>query len=314
MSPETRIGDGSAAAAEPSSAESPVRLAEQYLSRWRILVGEVERFREALRDDLGPQDAARLGPYVTRLRTEMAGAQAVLERATAFDQQHPVSERPVGGQHGGASEERDAAEKQLRMQLAASNVSSQELQWNIVKKCRSVLSIQRYFRLKAAPGQRKQKQGGPSDDVVVSAVVQNGSEWVRIVLAANGWDFGGGSDGEDGEDGGDSSNEADTSDISVLRIAADLLEASRTHRLEHNYATPKVRMVFVWIDEGACRDVDVLFSRVRKLGITVDAANSPFCTSEAPSIETAIPRLLPSTLMDLTPVVNIDTSILVALG
>ncbi len=289
--------------------ESLTRVAEQLFTWAKTLATEIENFREAVRERRGQVFFANLGnSFSQALRSEMVFTESLVRRAHAL-QTHSHDD----------SEE----ESKIRKQLGATNIPGVEVRWGAIKKCRGIVSMGRHFQISSLPGTRPSKRDSCTEPISVNAVVDDGARWLRILgtterrllleMAAGGWDFGNMSE----DDVSDSLTDEDG--ISVLRTVAELVEAARANPLRHNYACPRIHVILTRVDEGKNSDIDLLIRKMRQLGshsvsVTVDCANSPFCMAPTPPFKAVVARLLPNEPFDLTPTINIDTSILVALA
>jgi len=340
-------GPEDGAAAEPSLTDR----AGDFLARYQTLVLEYESLREALRASAaGGGEVPGLGPHISLLKNESAATEDLRRKAAEYE---------LGGQGSlDSGPDADGEERRLRNRLLSSNLPAHETHWNAVKKCRGVVSLNRWVST-VSPSLRRgtDRARRRENNVLVNAVVDGGAEWLRVLtttqhrllleMAASGWDFGNESDDEEAANGpkgdvgtqttvqpqgvgrqnseedssgGDDDDDDDNDGIPLLRIAADLVRAARCNPCEHNYARPRVHILLSRIAEGDCGDVDSLLRRVRRLGrqhgveLVVDCANSPFHQAKTPAFATCLPRLLPDDPIDLTPTINVDTSILVALA
>jgi hypothetical protein len=151
----------------------------------------------------------------------------------------------------------------------------------------------------------------------VDAVVSGGAEWLRIVgigerrllheMAEMGWDW----------DASDESSDIDDDEAPMAGIVRQLVAAARANR--HNYRPPRLHIVFTRVAEGSNSEIDRLIRKLRSMAkqgieIQVDCSNSEFLTSPCPPLEMALQNLLAEDLSDITPIVNLDCSILVALA
>ncbi|KAH8898242.1 hypothetical protein GQ53DRAFT_742341 [Thozetella sp. PMI_491] len=222
------------------------------------------------------------------------------------------------------------------------NISSYESHWNALRRCRAVTKMHCY--ISRHPGSRidctvcppagpDQSESCPTmshqpkeDWVWVDAVVDDGAEWLRVVgtdekrvlheMAAAGWDWESDDDASEAEEDrrrderweGSDDDEAEVPLIRLTRILTRVAQ-SRPHVCQ----IPRIRIVLPRITEGKDSQIDKLLAKTRSLGVAVDCANSLFLTSPAPSVDEALASLVPDELQQLTPTVNLDTTILVAL-
>jgi len=322
--------------------------ADELLDRYRTLIHEYEGLRDAFRNTgaMGSGEVTGLGPHITLLKGEAATTEDLRQKSLQYALRNRFSLRP----RDAAGDD----EKRLRNKLMSSNLSAHEAHWGAVKKCHGITSLSKWVStlsrsLRREPDRARRRK----DNVLVNAVVSDGAEWLRVVtttqqrllfeMAESGWDFGNESETEEAPGaptpaprrgvqrhahrdpseivvGSDDDSDSGGDDISILRIAGGLVRAARCNPCDHNYARPRVHLLLTRIVEGECGDVDVLLRRVRRLGhrhnvqLIVDCANSAFHLAEAPAFPACLPRLLPKDPVHLTPTINVDTSVLVALA
>jgi hypothetical protein len=220
--------------------------------------------------------------------------------------------------------------RKIRSALQCSNVPSLETAWDIVKRChgldRLTYKFSRHASVGKCPickGKKKCPPKGQQDSksvVWVDAVVEGGAEWLRIIgieekrllmhMAQGGWDWEADRDTEDEEMDEDS-------DISVVVTVRQLIEAALVNR--HDYKPPRLRIMFTRIAEGSNSEVDRLIRHMRAMGkegveVEIVCANSDFLMTPPPALELALKNLIVDGTTDITPVVNLDCSILVTLA
>ncbi|KAF3483450.1 uncharacterized protein GIQ15_02774 [Arthroderma uncinatum] len=178
--------------------------------------------------------------------------------------------------------------------------------------------------------------------VLIDIVADNGEEWVKVStvtpnrllfdLAKQGWEIGLDSDSDDDDDDGSRTSstpkmhaydsEDDDDMIEILKLAVDMKKAAAEVRVRYRH--PRIRLVLPKIVEGQVAEIDKIIRKVRKVGVTVECA-----TSEAPSfdfvvdsevpVDTAIhdpaalfSSLLPNPFPHMTPILNVDCTLLLA--
>jgi hypothetical protein len=216
--------------------------------------------------------------------------------------------------------------------LECSNVYSLETAWDVVKRCSGVEQLTSRFSLHASLGQnipcplctsqgkRRCPPKGRQDNksvVHVDAVVNGGAEWLRVMgiderrllheMAEMGWDW---SAEDESDDDGDC-------DVPVAETVRQLVAAARVNRL--NYRPPRLHIVFTRIAEGSNPEIDRLIRKLRAIPrqgveVQIDCSNSTFLKTPPPSLQTALQNLVAQDLSSITPTVNLDCSILVALA
>ncbi|KAF3760712.1 hypothetical protein M406DRAFT_267603 [Cryphonectria parasitica EP155] len=212
----------------------------------------------------------------------------------------------------------------------SSNVHAVELHWNIVKRCRHLVSVNQ--QLPKAAGQavstaKTSRTSGKAETVkgliCVHAVVDGGAEWIRIItkdqkrllieMAEGGWDWG--SDGE-ANDNDDDNDSALYEDVATLRQTKEIIDVARSKW--HNYRHPRIRIILTRVKEGQNEEIDRLIGKLRGIGgsdinVKVYCAESNWVTNKPPvPVDTAISNLLPQE-EDVGETILLDTSVLIAL-
>jgi len=179
---------------------------------------------------------------------------------------------------------------------------------------------------------------------LVDIVAEDGEEWIKVSTitetrllfekAKAGWEGADSDDDTEGEveDGGKvlangaspisgtSWRDEDDDDdrVELLKTAEDLQKAARKVRIRYKH--PRIHFVLPKISAGHSSDIDAILGSIRATGATIQCgASSPSIspTSTSPSTNGAHPfpwaHLLPDPLAHLTPTLNIDCTILLAL-
>lgn len=236
--------------------------------------------------------------------------------------------------NGSATSNVDSLEaRPAESRLRFTNLPAMERNWDIVKHCRDLVSIEASIpktpkvEVKDNGGlivhRERGGQGGHSTRMIlVHAVVNGGAEWLRIInkdekrilleLAAGGWDW----DHEEGD--ADQEDDSLFEDIPILRTVKELADTARKYW--HDFHRPRIRILLSRLREGQSKDIDRLIRKMRSTGgqdinVTVECADSPWISSQTlPEIETALSNLVPVEDMSrFGSTVILDTSVLIAL-
>jgi hypothetical protein len=177
---------------------------------------------------------------------------------------------------------------------------------------------------------------------LVDIVAEDGEEWIKVSTitetrllfekAKAGWEGADSDDDTEGavEDGGkvlangaspisgsswrDEDDEDDR--VELLKTAEDLQKAARKVRIRYKH--PRIRFVLPKISERHSSDIDAILASIRATGATIQCGSHSPSSSATPN-GTAHPSpfpwttLLPDSLAHLTPTLNIDCTILLAL-
>ena len=211
--------------------------------------------------------------------------------------------------------------------------------WNTARSCRGVVALSRRFfhDASAATGKGLSSRKG----VLVDVVALEGQEWVKVStinersllyqLARVGWTHDSDSDDEDGikvmaegsdalakrdrqglEDGQDEDDDEDDK-VELVKMAQDLSRVAKGSKVRYKY--PRVRLILAKIIEGREPVIDKIIEDVRATGVTVECNAPGLCESIdfASSGDILFDRMAPSPLAHLTPTLNLDCTILLAL-
>lgn len=340
--------DGSQATSNPADDLPAVAVATELLNRTNTLFSELEAFSALLEASRRPPILGHRG-FTQDVSAEKRFIERLLQKAVAEtngedgdandDQKDPLDAL--------------AADRKIKHQLSSTNITSYEAQWAAVKRCRGIVALRQTFSRQPPAIRRARKRGDAAaatrelspgskikahvkktqDGVLVDAVVENGAEWLKVSavserqllfqMARQGWQNDS-SDSDDDEQFGkpaaDSSSDSDDEDeVVILRLAKHLTAASRAHR--HSYRHPRIRLVLPKITPGRVREIDALLARIRALSTpsTPLVLETAPATPEEPITTTTGPPpdltpLLTDPHASLTPTLNIDCTLLVALA
>ena len=225
--------------------------------------------------------------------------------------------------------------------LRSSNLPFYTAVWDAAKCSTGLVTFNKRFYWDTPPARTSKRSGRPKKHcALVDIVAQAGEEWIKVStvtetrllfdLAKAGWEGADSSSNSDGEEDGviassthsnrsPASNASDDPDddngtIEILRLASDLQKASRAMRIRYKH--PHIRFVLPKISEGHTPEIDNILSSIRATGATVRCG--PFTPNQLngstpSSLHTIFPRLIPSHHARLTPTLNIDCTILLAL-
>ncbi|GAB7354200.1 hypothetical protein MBLNU459_g4749t1 [Dothideomycetes sp. NU459] len=322
--------NGQADAAECSSSSSsssssaPPTL-DQLLERCTTLISELEDFKQYLKGRR-QEHTVEIAHFRNTVKSELRTLQRLCD--VDHDQTRQVSQHTVN----------------------SSNLPFLESVWNTVKDTTGLQALQKRFfwhpRPDAAapataaaaaaaaaldggtarpPGRRKQS-------ALVDIVTQDGLEWIKVSLITNtrllfdkakqGWEDGPSSSEDDGSDN-DDNNDADQrahsqnrdgdgsepdSQVPLVRMARDLFKAAATVRIRTKQ--PRIRLVLPKIEEGQIKEIDAIIASLRAMGASVECSGQ---TPPSRPLHLVLDRLLSDPFAALTPTVNIDCTILLAL-
>ncbi|KAL9617120.1 MAG: hypothetical protein Q9160_008063 [Pyrenula sp. 1 TL-2023] len=206
--------------------------------------------------------------------------------------------------------------------LRCSNMHYFTSVWAIAAQCHAI---------KAVRNRVSYRYEGRKRNAMVDIVAENGEQWVKVStmkehrmlleiakegLAMEDFDSSD-SDVERSEDSNASGGKmADLSELGIIRHAIELKQAAQHTWI--NYMHPKIRLVFPNILEGKTKQIDLILSEIRSLGVIVECSGSLKSYEQLQSSTTSMDSLFqvmtPLTYYPpLTQMLNLDCSILISL-
>jgi hypothetical protein len=152
-------------------------------------------------------------------------------------------------------------------------------------------------------------------------VAEGGLHWVKVstitekrllMEMANkgwGWQYSDEESDQDDEFPSQPQHQGEDFDLSFIKTAKQLITSANEKMIR--YHRPQVTFVFTRISSGSVREVDMVLTTLRNLGVKVITCNE---LSPAPTLtEDVMSRMVYNEFQNLTPIVNIDCTILLAL-
>lgn len=222
----------------------------------------------------------------------------------------------------------DLPEQKVRHYIASSNLVYYEALWNAAKRTSGLLSFRKYFfwnRRKEGHGPKglslsKGSQTKGKSAALVDIVAKDGMEWVRVStlsekrlifeLAKLGWQNDSDDEDEDMPDAPVTNweDEDDEDEVDIVKSARDLARAARANPIRGR--PPKVHINLTRIVSGKTKEVDMVLQKIRATGAIVYCANE---LAPPPPFAEVLPNLLVDHSRDLSEILNIDCTILLAL-
>ncbi|KAI4864758.1 hypothetical protein F4820DRAFT_324158 [Hypoxylon rubiginosum] len=210
--------------------------------------------------------------------------------------------------------------------VQSTNLPFLEPVWEMAKRSRDIvrlrcpLSAGPFQKQILAPGTRIVRSQGESQpsrrlgSFIIDVIADGGSSWYKISsmtnkrllfdLAKEAVYFGDSDDDDDDED------DAQTIDIPLLKLARSLANTAKGHRIQTK--TPVAFLVLPRIREREHPDIDKVLEACRQLGVRLLCSDD---LSPAPPLSDSILHAMaPSPKANFSDVLNIDTSLLVALA
>jgi hypothetical protein len=219
--------------------------------------------------------------------------------------------------------------------------------WTAARSSRGLVTFNKRFYWEIP--EKKNRNGAPrrkKHSALVDIVAEEGAEWIKVSTitenrllfekAKAGWEGADSdSEGEDeSQDGGkvlangashefeepcvDDSSDDEDDKVELLKTALDLQKASRKVRIRYKH--PRIRFVLPNIIEHHDPAIDAILASIRETGATIQCGTQlssiPDTINGATSgISHPFPleHILPDPLANLTPTLNIDCTILLAL-
>ncbi|KAI5866489.1 hypothetical protein GGS23DRAFT_273588 [Durotheca rogersii] len=208
----------------------------------------------------------------------------------------------------------------------SSNVPFLEPVWDTAKRSRDIVklrcavSIGPFKKPIMAPGTRIVRTQGESQSFrsgsfVIDVIADGGHSWYKVSSMTNKrllFDMAKEAvycGGSDDEDDGDPVN-LDYADIPLLKLARNLANAAKGHRIQAK--SPNPFLVLPRIKLGEHPEIDMVLGSCRRLGVGL------LCSDDLPPApplsDAVLHAMAPSPKANFTEVLNIDTSLLVALA
>ncbi|MCJ1478812.1 hypothetical protein MMC13_007496 [Lambiella insularis] len=297
---------------------SPVVCADALLVECHKLLNELEEFQAFLTEQK-KDHTADLRQFRSSVNSELRS----LERLSVAD---PTAERTVHT-------------------LRSSNLPFYIAVWATAKSIRGLVLFNKRFYWETPAG--RPAEGGPKPrckySALVDIVAEDGAEWIKVSTVSEsrilfekakaGWeaadsdsstedDFRDGArivaDGGMGHEASGSGSDGNDNRIELLRVAEDLQKAAKKVRVRYHH--PRVRFVLPKIMEGKNAAIDAILGELRATGATVQCGSLPSRfgaytngVTSPTQLTTLFTNLLIDPLAHLTPVLNIDCTILLAL-
>ncbi|KAG8428060.1 hypothetical protein J3459_006117 [Metarhizium acridum] len=217
-----------------------------------------------------------------------------------------------------------------KLEICAVNISHGSLHWSVLKRCRSLVSINQAFQGSDRDTRKKEVAKmcltGREKEVahrtikaqakVEAHVVQGGAEWLVVhtlqpdrlarQMTDSGWGWG-------EHNVGDASTE-EWEDVMLAKQVKRLIAAARINR--HEYRIPRLRIVMPNIGKEN-DDINVLLEQLGlidpRVEIIIEGRDGEFLKTPPPGLHVAIRNLLGHELDGLTETLNMDHTILIDL-
>lgn len=297
----------------PASAETCLERLEAIHKRATALLTEFHAFNDYLRAK-ARHDEVEMRIFRRGLEAEVEGLRVL------------ISGKERSG-HGLDELSADELESKRERLLQTSNVPHYEIWWTIAKQCIGIRGLGRRIVLDGRDGKRARgKKANPEQgkEVQIDVMANDGEEWIKIStmsekrlvleMAKEGLERYNDYDSDPDDECLDvkPNDPIQVRKLELLRLAESLAAASRTVRTRYRH--PRIRFVLPRISEGLNSDVDALIADVRATGASVTCGTLATDTTEMHTLEDSFTRMLPTTYKpELTPVLNLDCSILIAL-
>lgn len=222
------------------------------------------------------------------------------------------------------------AEKTIHT-LRSSNLPFYSAIWQAAKASRNLVTFHKRYYWDYRPT-RDSKRAAQKRCALVDIVAQNGQEWIKVStitesrlaleIAKAQWEAAESSFSDEEDEDGSGVNSAvngikraeeeDLGRIELVKVADDLLRASKAHRI--NYRHPRIRFILPKISSKPGPEILPVLDRIRSTGATIHLGSSDESNEPTAYLKTEVfPHLLPSAHPPLTDTLNIDCTILLAL-
>ncbi|KAL1895588.1 hypothetical protein Sste5346_005057 [Sporothrix stenoceras] len=345
LNDSTAVDTAHATAAPPSQPSAVDDSPPGLVARWAVLIREYEAFQDALRVRVRQPYWPGVRPYISMLQVEASQSQRLAEGR--FSDQ-PDKQR---GELRLAMTTLAAKEGMWRIVKTCRGVMALDRRFQKPTLLPTEAVAARTAAVEAKKKRyHVVNTGSRNEGIFVNAVVDDGRTWLRVLtttsaqllieMADNGWEWGVGEDDSD-EDGDEGDPLEDIYDMSLVEFALDLIEAAHANRFKGAY--PRIDIILTRIEETADDDeqddkkkreaaeIARYLDKVRRglkkkaaslppdidnqqMHIDVYTARDPRTLAQPPAdLDVALQNLMPTLSDRLTPTLNIDTSILIAL-
>ncbi|KAL8680397.1 MAG: hypothetical protein Q9186_003426 [Xanthomendoza sp. 1 TL-2023] len=288
-----------------------VVLAEELVRRCNELLGELEAFQNYL-----VQSNRGHNVEVKPFRNSVAAELKSLDKLRAAD---PDADRTVHT-------------------LRSSNLPFYNAVWDAAKTSSGLLAFTKRFYWDTPPTRSTKRSRTPKKKcALVDIVAQDGQQWIKVStvtetrllfeLAKAGWegaDSASDSGDEDGllvngladytlqddaskDDRDSSRNDKEDEPVEIVRQALDLRKASRAHKTRYKH--PSVTFILPKISKQPSPEVVSILDSIRSTGATIHLGPP----SPPPNLQSSFENLVLDAFTNLTPTLNIDCTILLAL-
>ncbi|RMJ26182.1 hypothetical protein PHISP_02925 [Aspergillus sp. HF37] len=311
-------------------AETSQTLATTLIAKCRTLLGEINTFQTLIAQTLRNPQVVE----VRSLRSSVVSELRTLEKMGTKVEDAGAGPAEAGDGSGSGTGTTPGPEPETRLlhTLRSSNLPFYETVWAVAKgSCRGITMFGKRFYWGEGEEAEGSKWKKPNKDkrksVLVDIVADDGEEWVKVStisesrllfeMAKKGWE-GDESEEEDGgrtvlrNTGDDGDDSDDEDEVEFIKLARDMRRAADTIRVR--YRRPRIRFVIPKIEEGKAGDIDRLLKEIRSYGITVDCGGQEFDQGVyRDASELDLSHLLPNTFKRLTPTLNVDCTLLLAI-
>jgi Protein of unknown function (DUF1308) len=242
---------------------------------------------------------------------------------------------------GGGDEEHKVESKRLHM-LRSSNLPFYEAIWSTAKHCRGIRALGKrvYWNDGDLLSQQSRKINEKNSHILkprqnhrksalVDIIADDGSKWIKVSIvsakrlifemAKEGWeDYGSDTESDLSEsETRDSYSPSRAGKLEIVRLAEELIEASRAIRIKYRH--PQVEIIMPKLREGEDKHIDAVIRDIRAVGAIVKCGEAWQANGVSDSDHLSPPppdfdRMLPSSSPPpLTSTLNIDCTILLAL-
>lgn len=288
--------------------------ATKSLSASQIYIPEIEVFLEKLTTRVKRVSITGIPTFVRDIRKTQATLRELIHQLSAT--QPPESALQL---------------LKRKLDICAIEISHGSLHWDVLKRCRSFVSINQVFQgsdketrkklLATASLSGREKELAhrtmKAQAKVEVHVVEGGAEWIDIrtihpdrllrQMADGGWEWG-------EHEFGDVVDEQEWEDIPLAKQIKRLIAAARLNR--HEYRIPRLRVVMPSIGMEQ-RDINVLldqFSRIDPgVKLIIECRDGHFLKKPLPKSDIAVQNLLGTEFDGLTETLNMDHTILIDL-
>lgn len=285
---------------------NPTATIEDLQKRCQALLSDLEQFRSHLKS-IRRENSIEIRPFDNNIKADLKALQKL-----------------------------DPSHERIVHLLRSTNVPFFEAVWEAARRSQGVIAfVKRFYWEDKEKGVKRavikpEAEGSRSDikaptlkyrnSALVDIVADDGATWIKVStitqnrliwqLARQGWN----PDDDESDEDEEQIMALDNEEVSILRMAQELYTASLEIRVRFKH--PRVHLILPKLTQPLLPPIQGVINRLNRIypTIAISLGGSPLLSTTAPSLTTALQQgLVVDPIASLTPTLNIDCTILLAL-